>query len=251
MKALVLSYDHYRPIAEHMLATYSRLWPANPFTFVIPYQSNSIINTHGQRVEMVQSTRDVMGTVDSLLRNVAADEWVYWCVDDKFVLDVDAEAATYFTHYVQQLVSDAVSGLCFCRARSLLVAPHVSDRPALSTPRGDALLRRFNFNQIWLHQLLRGRVLSHLFSNFPRHDFVSTDLDLFTRQGPNALSIPDHEVMYVTENNFMVLGESTTEKKVTRTCVDSMRKWGLNYPAEFGFDDNEIVIGSMGSWQGE
>jgi hypothetical protein len=251
MKALVLSYDRYRPITEHMLKTYEQLWPDNAFTFRIPYQINRRIESHSQRVELVASKPDVLSTLDALLRDIPDDEWVYWCIDDKFVVHIDSESASYFGHYVTKSAPLDVGGLCFCRARWLLTPPHVSDEPIMATSRGDALLRRYDFNQIWLHQFLRARVLKRLFALFPKYDFRSSELDVFTRQGRDALTVPPDEMLCVTERNFVVLGESTTNKRITRTYVQSMEKWGMPYPRGFDVDDGEIIIGSLGPWQGE
>jgi hypothetical protein len=252
MKALVLTYDKYRPIAEHMLKTYEHLWPANPFTFLIPFQNDSQINTYGQNIQMIRAPQPIIATLHCLLDTVADDEWVYWCIDDKFLLAIDAKSASYFCDYVESIDDTKITGLSFCRARYLCLSPHVSEYPIATTGRGDPLLRRYNYNQIWLHQFVRASALRNLFKRFPERHFAAIEMDAFTRQGPNALEVPQQEIMYVTQTNFVVFGESTRKGKVQRGCLESMTRFGIQCP-DLGPADVNVapihpgdVIGSLG-----
>jgi hypothetical protein len=234
-----------------MLKTYEQLWPFNPFLFLIPFQEDKEINSHRQNIQMIRSPRSIVSTVNSLLDAVSDDEWVYWCLDDKFLLAIDAESASYFAKYVCTIEAKEITGLSFCRARYLLVSPHVSKYAVGRTGRGDSLLVRTNYNQIWLHQFIRARALRNLFNQFPARDFGAIEMDTFTRQGPNALRVPREERMFVTERNFVVFGESTIGGNVTRGCVESMSRFGIVCPNHFGILDVNIVIGSLGNVHGE
>ena len=100
MKALVLTHDRYRRVTEHMLKTYAVHWPKNNLTFRIPYQYDMQLKAYGQSVELVQTSKAIKETVSGLLKGLADDEWIYWCVDDKYVVAVDAAAASYFSESV-------------------------------------------------------------------------------------------------------------------------------------------------------
>jgi hypothetical protein len=251
MKALVLTYDRCRPIVEHMLKTYEQLWPENPFVFLIPFQNDSRINSYGQNVQMVKAPQPIIQTVNCLLARVADHEWVYWCIDDKFLLAIDAQTASYFAHYVDTITDETITGLSFARARYLLTPPHISEFPIATSDRGDPLLRRYNYNQIWLHQFVRASTLRNLFKCFPSRDFPAIEMDAFTRQGPNALRVPHNDIMYVTQQNFVVFGESTSGGKVTRGCLESMTRFGIHCPEHFDVADVSKVIGSLGDHRGE
>ena len=243
MRAIVLTYDKCRPITEHMLRTYLVHWPNNPFLFRVPYQANAAIEAHGQRVEMIHCGRSVMETITALLDGLPENDWIYWCIDDKFLIKIDPHSVSYFADWLLDS-PQSVAGFSFCRARHLRRPPTVSAAPVARTERGDLLLRRFNYNNIWLHQFLRVRAPKSLFALFPR-DVTIPQLDIITRQGPDAVSIPDDELMYVTEKNYVVYGESTVAGKVTRGCLSSMERLGLPEPGNFQTEEVDIVIGTL------
>jgi hypothetical protein len=250
MKAVVLTYDRYRRITEHMLKTYEKLWPDNQFLFLIPFQNDVAINPHGQNIELIPTPRTILATIKNLVDRLSDDEWVYWCVDDKFLLAIDAGSASYFSQYVSAITDERITGLSFCRARYLLRPPHVSERPIATSGRGDPLLARYNYNNIWLHQFIRVSALRNLFEGFPRHDFAAIEMDGFTRQGPKALEVAPHETMYVTEQNFVVFGESTIGGRVTRGCLENMTRLGIEHPTNFQVDEKAMVIGTRGDLRG-
>ena len=137
--------------------------PPHPFEFRVPYQKNKNIDAQGQTVEMIQCDRNIIDTMEALLGGLTDEEWVYWCIDDKFIIDIDSDSASYFASWLPS-TPPTVVGLSFCRARHLLRPPTVSADPEMFTQRGDALMRRFNYNNIWLHQFLRVKALRALFS---------------------------------------------------------------------------------------
>ena len=100
MRALVLTHDRCRLVAEHVLRTYAEHWPRNTLLFRIPYQSDTRMNTHGQRIEWVRAdkggmTRGIKAIVTELLDGLPDEEWIYWCIDDKFVIAMEPDDASY------------------------------------------------------------------------------------------------------------------------------------------------------------
>ena len=87
LKAIVLSCDKYRAVAEHMVFQYRRLWPDHPFKFRIPYQE-----TPGKKavdLEYVRTGKPIKATVLKLIEDMADDDWIYWCLDDKYPIALD------------------------------------------------------------------------------------------------------------------------------------------------------------------
>ena len=93
MKALVLTFDKYRPFAEHMIICYEKLWPNNPFTFRVPYQSEEVKEhfekTFGSKVEMIKSPSGIVDTMFALSDDLDENEWVYWCMDDRYPMKLN------------------------------------------------------------------------------------------------------------------------------------------------------------------
>ena len=74
MKAITLTFDRRRPILEHMLKTYEVHWPGNPLVFRIPFQQDTKIQAHGQRVEFVRTGPGIKETIAALLEDLPDEE---------------------------------------------------------------------------------------------------------------------------------------------------------------------------------
>jgi len=119
MKAIVLTCDRYRAVTEHMILKYKELWPDHPFVFRIPYQELGGRATASS--EYVKTPPDIRETVLQLIADLDDDDWIYWCVDDKYPIQ-------FVLGKINQFVEDAVrtpslSGLLFCRCKALLRKP--------------------------------------------------------------------------------------------------------------------------------
>src|SRR5437667_5709302 len=99
MKAIVLTCDRYRAITEHMILQYERLWPDHPFVFHIPYQNIAGVET--ERAKYFRTPEALKATVLQLLAGLDDEEWIYWCVDDKYPIAFDTKKIT-------QLIADAM-----------------------------------------------------------------------------------------------------------------------------------------------
>jgi hypothetical protein len=239
MKAIVLTYDRHRAMTEHMILQYERLWPDHPFIFRIPYQ-----NLRGADSEKIQYVKapggkpaDIPATVLHLLEDVGDEEWIYWCMDDKYPVRLVLDK-------IKKLIPDAmqspeISGLLFCRCRVTLGRPDLALLPGeRSTPSGEILLERKAWYQIWIHQFLRAKVLRYLFTNIS--DSLASGKALDAAKS-NVLKLDEHR-LFVTKNNLAIFGESTHAGVITRNCYDSIRKTNINLPEWFQRPNRERVI---------
>ena len=234
MKAIVLTFDRYRAITEHLILQYQRIWPDHPFRFRIPYQK--LRGAGSERVEYVESPPEIAATILRLLEDIEEEEWVYWCSDDKYPIHFIVEKVKALRHYA--LASPEISGLLFCRARATLDQPELSLLPGrLVTPAGDILLERKGWYQIWIHQFLKAKVLRSLFSRFPLQIPSAKALDALKDQIPK----PDEYRLFVTEQNFAVFGESTKRGVITRNCLESMQQTKIELPEWFQHSNGEWV----------
>src|SRR5438309_3578708 len=156
IKAIVLTYDRYRAITQHLIVQYERLWPDHPFVFHIPYQELGGVDS--ERIKYHTSPADIKGTVLHLLANIDDEEWIYWCVDDKYPIQlVTDKIASLISHAMR---SPEVDGLLFCRCRVTLTNPKLAlYLRKIKNPFGDVYLERKAWFQIWIHQILRAKVL--------------------------------------------------------------------------------------------
>src|SRR5438128_2331764 len=125
IKAIVLTYDRYRVMTQHLIVQYERLWPDHPFVFHIPYQELGGIDS--ERIKYLTSPADIKATVLHLLANIDDEEWIYWCVDDKYPIQlVTDKIASLISHAMR---SPEVDGLLFCRCRATLNSPKLALYP--------------------------------------------------------------------------------------------------------------------------
>ena len=234
IKAIVLTCDRYRAITEHMIFQYDRLWPDHPFVFHVPYQDLGGADT--ERVKYLPTPSDIKSTVLQLLTNIDNEEWIYWCVDDKYPIQlVTDKIATVISHATR---SEEVDGLLFCRCRATLNNPRLTLYPRkIKNPFGDVYLERKAWFQIWIHQILRAKVLRHLFTHLPDHIPSAKAMDEFKNDVPK---LPEHR-LFVTKENFAVFGESTRRGVITQNCYDSMTAAGIALPEWFRHPDGEYV----------
>ena len=234
IKAIVLTCDRYRAITQHLIFKYEELWPDHPFVFLVPYQG--LGGSDSSRVQYISAPSDIKGTVLHLLENIDDEEWVYWCVDDKYPIQL-------VTNKIRVLISHAmrspeISGLLFCRCRVTLTSPKTALHSAeMTNPFGDVYLERKAWFQIWIHQLLKAKVLRHLFTHLPNRIHNAKVMDELKNEVPK---LPEHR-LFVTKENFAVFGESTQRGVITQNCYESIVASGIELPEWFRSPNGEYV----------
>ena len=234
MKAIVLTCDRYRAITEHMILRYERLWPDHPFVFQIPYQHARGAGT--ERTNYHKTPEDIKGTVLHLLADLDDEEWIYWCVDDKYPIQlVTGKIMDLITHAVS---SPEMSGLLFCRCRVTLNSPKLALYPKETVnPSGDIYFERKAWYQIWLHQPVKVKVLRYLFTHLPDRIPSAKEMD----QLKNDIVKPPDLRLFVTKENFAVFGESTARGLVTQNCYESMVANQIELPDWFRHPNGQHV----------
>lgn len=234
IKAIVLTCDRYRAITEHMIFQYDRLWLDHPFVFQVPYQERVGVDT--DRVRYLAAPSDIKGTVLHLLEEIDDEEWIYWCIDDKYPVQL-------VTGKIASLISNAmrspkVDGLLFCKCRATLNSPKLTLYPGkVKNPFGDIYFERKAWFQIWIHQILRAKVIRYLFTHLPDHIPSAKAMDDLKDDVPK---LPEHR-LFVTKENFAVFGESTRRGVITQNCYESMIAAGIELPEWFRQPDGEYV----------
>jgi len=234
IKAIVLTCDRYRTITEHMIFQYDRLWPEHPFVFHVPYQELGGVDT--ERVKYLMAPSDIKGTVLHLLTEIDDEEWIYWCVDDKYPIQLITDKTAGLISHAMRLPE--VDGLLFCRCRATLDSPKLTLYPGrVKNPFGDVYFERKAWFQIWIHQILRAKVLRYLFTHLPDHIPSAKAMDELKNDVPK---LPEHR-LFVTKENFAVFGESTRRGVITQNCYESMVAAGIELPEWFRHPDGEYV----------
>ena len=85
MKAIVLSFDKQMGFCELLYKMYMEMWQDCPLTFRIPWnKENPKYFEDKSNVELIQCDSPIRPTMKALLNGIEDDEWVYWCIDDRY-----------------------------------------------------------------------------------------------------------------------------------------------------------------------
>ncbi|MEY2481194.1 MAG: hypothetical protein QOI04_2121 [Verrucomicrobiota bacterium] len=222
-------------MTEHMILRYEQLWPNHPFVFRIPFQE--LKGKETERVTYLQTPKDLRDTILHLIADLDDEEWIYWCIDDKYPIRLVEKK-------IVDLIEDAthssdMSGLLFCRCRGILDSPKLTLYPnERVNALGDIYYERKAWHQIWLHQLLRVKVLRHLFTRLPADIPTAKAMD---KLKDDIIKPPEHR-LFVTKNNFAVFGESTHKGVITQNCYDSIKGTDIQLPRWFRRTNRQHVI---------
>jgi hypothetical protein len=105
VKGIVLSFDPHLEIANLIVETYNQLWPDCRFQFRIPFTDRDPRAIfRAQNVEFISTPPDIRSTVKSLLRDLPEREFVFWCVDDRYPIEIFEPAVL---RAVRDFASDA------------------------------------------------------------------------------------------------------------------------------------------------
>lgn len=189
-----------------------------------------------EQVKYLTAPSDIKGTLLHLLTDIDDEEWIYWCVDDKYPIQlVTDKIGTLISHAMR---SPEVDGLLFCRCRATLNNPKLTLFPRkVKNQFGDIYLERKAWFQIWIHQILRAKVLRHLFTHLPDVIPNAKAMDELKNDVPK---LAEHR-LFVTKENFAVFGESTRRGVVTQNCYESMVTARIEIPEWFRHPDGEYV----------
>lgn len=236
MKAIVLTYDRNQPFADLMIRRYRHFWPNHPFQFKVPFQELNGLN-HNKRVTFKKTSPNICNTVLELLEGMDDEEWVYWAIDDKYVADIDTSHMELLLTFLDSPESDGIDGVCPMRIRSLRA------NSILQTPinfQVGTFYRRIDWEQIWLHQFLRVKVLRFFFT-----EMLSVLCDQPAKEMDRLKK--DIEMDYnllVTEQSWISLWESTSRGMGLKSTRIHCLMHGIKVDSSVQFIDKSIRMGT-------
>ena len=242
MKAVVMTCDRYRALTEHMMFKYEQLWPDHPFHFRIPYQDRAPTRASAQ-TEYVRTPVAIKATVLALLADLDDEELIYWCIDDKYPVELNVPEVEHMLQWLVRRDNAGIDGLLFCRARRMWDQNYLTGHQRADDS-GHVYLERSSYKQIWIHQFLRVKVLRHLFLSFPDKIPYAKYMDTLVDR---AVKPAAHRI-YVSHRNFAVFGESTFRGKVTRNCYESIRENDLALPSWFTKPKDRVIFIGAEKW---
>ena len=116
IKAIVLSCDHFHEIANHMITSYEKIWPSNPFLYRVPWNDvypKFIKERWGDKVELIKTPVEFKKTIDSLTNDLNDNEWVYWACDDVYPIEVESERCNRTVNWIMNIQDDSILSVSF------------------------------------------------------------------------------------------------------------------------------------------
>lgn len=241
--ALVLTYDDNRFCTENMILQYERLMGPETFQFIIPYQENKTIdNRIESEVLFVLSDVSIAQTIAALLRSVPRDKMVYWCIDDKYPIQMDVLAYRSVLNFLRK--EDDIDGISLAMARRLSYGLGLTRKSKkFAGIKEKNFHRRLNFNQFWLHQFIKPMCLEFVFNEIPKELGAAKEMDYYVGQiNENPFK------MYVSQENFITFGESTHRGLVTPNLLQAASENRIEVPPSRQVSERgSIIIGEMNS----
>ena len=244
MKAIVLTYDKYQAFSSHMIQCYLDLWPGNPFEFFVPYQDEHVRlnfeHKFGEKVRMVRSPSGIVDTMRTLLADLNDDEWIFWCMDDRYPISLKLDEIIPIYEYINSSSSIDISAIMYVNAPWCWLDKELYKSEYVIKNNGQTYLRRKGYRMIWIHQFMRVKVLRTLFSYFPADMKSAKNMDYIMYQH----ALPDEQRLYMLDHNAAIYGESTSRGLITRNCFKSFQDKGIVVPSGFGYSDKTIIQGT-------
>lgn len=243
MKAIVLSCDKYHEIANHMILTYEKLWPTNTLTYRVPWNEAypaSIVERYGDKIEPINTPVEFKATISGLIEDLDDDEWIFWCSDDTYLVDINEEEANKTLEFVKTLVDPDIYGVTFGFVRQVPKNVNYSE----SIKHSDlTYYRRTALTQQWVHQFWRVKVLKKMFNCLDEAPkYQAKQMDYMLHEDNPFWEYANSGKMYTLDHNAAIWGESTHRGNLTKNCVDSFNQYNLPIPTNFNISPITIFF---------
>jgi len=225
--AIVLSYDSNHVFAENTIRSYQSLLPEHHFDFCVPYQQQTTFELDD--VTWVVSPADIKGTVLALLQPFEDNQWVYWCMDDRYPKSLLPGEFHQIERLIEEGLAPEIGAILFA-PRMFKTKADWFNRIRVSSQTGPklTLIPRANWSTIWMHQYIQAGVIRHLFSYMPDEIPSAVLMDSYLSRIP----LPKTQVLYRTFFNRSVFGESSSRGKPTVNFLEDTGQSLWDLPAE-------------------
>jgi hypothetical protein len=190
MYAIVLTHDGQLGLAELVHKLYSTLWPTHGLTFRVPVNGSPGGSARAyldrqSDCRLIDTPPTIEGSMRVLLRDLPDDEWVFWCIDDRFPMWLDARALDGIRAGLDAC-ADHVEELKLLRWREPLTKDQVVVGPV------DFHVQRRRTRQwgFWHHHFVRVATLRRVFLRDDLPDGCPVDGFVASLRHDNARRLP-------------------------------------------------------------
>ena len=226
MKAICLTYDKNIRVMEFVLECYQRLWPENPFIFRVPYNEIRPLELQKKfkgKIELIQTPSPIRGTIETLIEGLDENEWVWWCMDDKYPMEVMKEEMAAIYNLICDTNDPDVWGVMVTRN-------DFSDKQTVSSifgSKSEPFLRKKNYKGFFQPHFVRVGILrKYLVENGQKQEPITSRVGNagFLWDAERALysPFPIGKKVFLAKNARLAFGETMTNGALTVNCVNDM-----------------------------
>ena len=242
--AIVLSYDANIIFVDNLLCKMQKLWPESGFIYRIPYNNNKPVflaeKYTGLNLEFIETPTKIKQTVLRLIEDIRDEEWIYWCIDDKFPVDLNRKKANQVLGWVKAQEDSDICGVSFARVRRLKDENYLDVKNQIQIGGGLRLIKRKSFKtQFWMHQFFRAKIIMDVFTSFPDYHFQAKLMDTYMKQCQTDFD----NKFYVTNKNLVVFNESASRGIASESLRRSLKSCSIDNYANKKFNQVDMVIG--------
>ncbi len=241
VKAIVLTYDKHHAIADHMIFMYSKVWPEHPFTFRIPYQDESALSrstADDPKKEHIKTPVGMSDTVLGLTEDLDDEEWVYWCLDDRYPVSIRTNKLNNIVKWLESENPEGVDWVSLFYNTPHLQSFEDTGGKRIHDSKGNTYYPMKTYIKMWEHQFIRVRTLRLIWQL--RYTSNSHE-ELYKNFHWPLTKMPLEEEMQHRFCSTKSLGqymESTTKGMLTSQCYNSIVSNGLPLPPNMKVTDD-------------
>lgn len=229
MKAIVLTFDPQIGFVELLHKQYSLFWPSCPLHFVLSYNSDeTIVKTpyllHQPNIEFRKSKNSIRSSMEVLLDGCGENEWVYWCIDDRYPYRAHFPAAlpaVYTAIRCGEL--DSIPAVKLTRWRETITSQFRVIGGAKFFHQSNHGLCGF-----WHHHFLRAGILRKVFlSHGIGDDWGIREINVFNHKHAPVNNLNGS---IVPDPNIIDFAEPCIKGQLTANAVRDMKTHGCSIP---------------------
>lgn len=231
MKAILLGYDQHVGFMELTYKAYQALWPECPLSFRIPInrQDNpdfEVFRGKGN-VELVESRAPFKATTRALLEGLNAEDWVYWCISDRYPTRLDSVQLNRVYSWIEAGHGEAYNAL-----RLVVDREQVSDEIVDVTGLYFSPKMGIHYG-FWHHQFCKVKVLvanllhPNLQEDYRVHQLNQRFQTIADR--PDG-SISVFENTLVSRKSLLTLAEPCLQGQLTANGLADLKRYACRIP---------------------
>lgn len=239
MYAIVLGFDEQSGFSELVYKRYMKLWPECPFVFRIPINSEKKNKSYKyfnkqKNIELIRAKKPIRATIEALIEGLPDEEWVYWCIDDRYPVAVKNKE--YLNRLANSLCNSNTfldyDGIKVYRWREEALYPERQKVNLLGLRYFEQKTLKWGF---WHHYFCRVRFLKNIFVNIHLpHNYGLRGLQhMITKNGDSCarILVPDSA-------DSVLFAEPCHLGKITKNGLKELKKNNCEIPNYKIFNQN-------------